>query len=65
MSKKKEEIAKEVIEETAPEVVEEPATAKVDIDAFIARKLKVINELPNKAKAKTLAERLMRHKEVR
>ena len=31
----------------------------VDRQKFIARKLKVINELPNKAKAKKLAERLL------
>lgn len=37
----------------------------VNVDDFIARKLKVINELPNKAKAKALADRVLRNKEVK
>lgn len=50
----------------------EPKAEKIDIemkvvnvDEFIARKLKVINELPNKAKAKALADRVLRNKEVK
>lgn len=35
---------------------------KVDRKAFVARKLKVINEIPNRAKAKKLAERLLSSK---
>lgn len=30
----------------------------VDVQAFINRKLKAINEMPNKAKARALAERV-------
>lgn len=37
-------------------------TKKVNRNAFVARKLKVINDLPNKAKAKKLAERLLSSK---
>lgn len=81
MAKKKQDVApivnEEVIEETPieeipeeihEEIVEEeeqPQEKGVDIDAFIERKLKVINELPNKAQAKSLAERVLRHKESR
>lgn len=35
---------------------------KVDRQKFIARKLKAINEMPNKAKAKALAYRVMNTK---
>lgn len=35
---------------------------KVDVNAFIARKLKVINELESEAKAKFLAERVLENK---
>lgn len=34
----------------------------VDIEAFIARKLKAINEMDDKAKARDLARRLMMNK---
>ena len=48
--------------EKAPQKVKEAVNSR---EAFIARKLKVINEMPNKAKAKELAERVLRNKEVR
>lgn len=35
---------------------------KVDVSAFIARKLKAINEMDNKALARDLAKRLMMNK---
>lgn len=35
---------------------------KVDVAAFIKRKLKAINEMPNKAMARDLAKRLMLNK---
>lgn len=35
---------------------------KVDVAAFIQRKLKAINEMPNKAMARDLAKRLMLNK---
>ena len=37
---------------------------KVDVDAFIARKLKVINTWPDGVKKQRAAERLLRNKEV-
>lgn len=48
MSEKKEEKA-----------VEKPV---VDIEAFIARKLKAVNEMDNRAMARDLAKRLMMNK---
>lgn len=49
-----------------PKKVEAPAVVKksVDVDAFIARKLKVINELPDGAKKRNAAERVLKNKEV-
>ena len=46
--------------------VEKPAVVKksVDVDAFIVRKLKVINELPDGAKKRNAAERVLKNKEV-
>lgn len=54
----------EVVEEIVEEVVEvkpekKPMKKTVDVDAFINRKLKVINEMTNKAQAKALAERVI------
>lgn len=63
-----EEIIEEEINEEAPEEVpvqKEQKRDEVDMKAFIERKLKVINELPNKAQAKSLAERVLRHREVK
>lgn len=37
----------------------------VDRDAWIARKLKVINELPDGAKKRNAAERVLKNKEVK
>jgi hypothetical protein len=60
MAKKKSE---EVIEPIAEEVVEVEET-KVDTadktEEFIARKLKAINRMENPAKAKRLADRVLR-----
>lgn len=41
---------------------EKEAPAKVDVNAFIARKLKDINEFENEAKAEFLAERVLSNK---
>lgn len=41
---------------------EKEASAKVDVDAFIARKLKDINEMDNEAKAEFLAARVLSNK---
>lgn len=39
-----------------------PKVAKVDVNAFVARKLKAINEMENKAMARDLVKRLMMNK---
>lgn len=44
------------VEETKAEVIEEDLKP-----TFIERKLKVINEMPNKAKAQRLAERVLKN----
>lgn len=44
------------------EDIKKEAVRKVDRQKFIARKLKVINEMPNKAKARYLANRILSHK---
>ncbi len=73
MAKKKSEIIEqeavfeeapvEVIEENIVEEVVEPvATEQPSGDAFRDRTLKAINQMENKAKAKRLADRLMRKK---
>lgn len=36
--------------------------ATVDVNAFIARKMKALNEMENKAKARELAKRLIMNK---
>lgn len=43
-------------------VEKKPVKAKLDVEKFIARKLKAINEMNDEAKAKELAERVMRNK---
>ena len=63
-----------IFDETPVEVVEpvrenrepkKPVGKKsVDVDAWIARKLKVINEWPDGAKKKNAAERVLKNKEV-
>lgn len=58
----------EPFEEPIEEVkkVEKPVVKKsVDVEAFIARKLKVINERPDGAKKRNAAERILRNKEVK
>ena len=60
MAKKKSE---EVIEPVAEEVVEVEETVEETADKteeFIARKLKAINRMENPAKAKRLADRVLR-----
>lgn len=44
------------------EKVEEKTPEKVDVDAFIARKLKAINEMENEALAQFLAQRVLDNK---
>ena len=52
-------ITEEVKEERKPE----PKRAKkVDVRKWQARTLKVINEMPDKAKAKKIAARVLKHK---
>lgn len=41
---------------------EKEVPEKVDVDAFVARKLKAINEMENKAKARFLAQRILESK---
>lgn len=41
---------------------EKKKVEKVDTQAFINRKLKAINNMPNKAKARALAERVLNNK---
>ena len=50
-----------------PKKFEKPAVVKksVDRDAWIARKLKVINEYPDGAKKRNAAERVLKNKEVK
>ena len=58
MAKKKSE---EVIEPIAEEVVEEVKEDTTDkTEEFIARKLRAINSMENPAKAKRLADRVLR-----
>lgn len=52
-------------EKKAEEKKVETPKAKVNLEAFVTRKLKTINEMSNKAKAKSLAERVLRNKEVK
>lgn len=61
------EVVEPIVEEVEqPKKVEAPAVVKksVDVDAFIARKLKVINEMPDGAKKRNAAERVLKNKEV-
>ena len=61
MAKKKEPIEEIKAKEVMVESVEENAE-QADVEAFIARKLKVINEMSDRAKAKRLAERVLRNR---
>lgn len=49
-------------EKEAPEKKEKETPEKVDVDAFIARKLKAINEMDDEAEAKFLADRVLGNK---
>lgn len=40
-------------------MAEKKETKSVNVDAFIARKLKALNNVPNKARAKRDAERVL------
>lgn len=55
-----------VVEEKKTALVEpkKAAEKKTDADAFIARKLKVINEWPDGAKKRAAIDRLFRNKEA-
>ena len=48
--------------EEKPVVKEKKKAKGVDVQAFVARKLKAINLMTNEAKARGLAERVMRNK---
>lgn len=50
------------IEAEKPVVKEKKKAKGVDVQAFVARKLKAINLMTNEAKARGLAERVMRNK---
>lgn len=60
-AKKKEEPIEEikVEENTVVESVEDKAS---EVDEFVTRQLMAINTLPNRAKAKRLAERVLRNR---
>lgn len=59
--KKKEEPIEEIkVEEAVVDSVEEEKDASVD--TFIARQLMVINQMPDRAKAQRLAERVLRNR---
>lgn len=58
--KKKEEPIEEIkVEEAVMESVEEKDAF---VERFIARQLMVINQMPNRAKAQRLAERVLRNR---
>lgn len=46
--------------EKAEEIIETKPV--VDVDKFIARKLKALNEMENKAKARSLGERVLKNR---
>lgn len=49
----------EAVEKTEEIIETKPA---VDVDKFIARKLKALNEMENKAKARSLGERVLKNR---
>lgn len=53
-----------VAEEKKAAPVEPKKPVKADVEAFIARKLKVINEWPDGVKKRAAIERLFRNKEA-
>ena len=55
-------LAEEKAVEEKPVVKEKKKAKGVDVQAFVARKLKAINLMTNEAKARGLAERVMRNK---
>ena len=50
----------EAVEEKTEEIIETKPV--VDVDKFIARKLKALNEMENKAKARSLGERVLKNR---
>lgn len=57
---------KEKVIEKAEEKVEKKPTKKgVDVQAFIKRKLQVINAMPDGAKKRKRAERVLKNKEAK
>lgn len=58
-AKKKEPIEEIKVEDAVVESVEETVS---DADEFITKQLMAINQLPNRAKAKRLAERVLRNR---
>lgn len=60
MAKKKKEPIEEIkVEEAVVESVEESVVEEDFVERFIATQLTAINKLPNRAKAKRLAERVL------
>jgi hypothetical protein len=57
---KNKEVEEPVVEEIVEEVVVEETEPKDNTEAFITRKLRAINGLENQAKARRLADRLLR-----
>lgn len=49
----------EAVEAKTEEIVEK---APVDVEKFIQRKLKALNEMDNRAKAKALGERVLKNR---
>lgn len=63
MAKKKNEPIEEIkVEDTVIESVEEKAAAEDFAEKFIASQLMAINKLNDRAKAKRLAERVLRNR---
>lgn len=68
MAKEKKDLPIEDVKENylfTPVEEEKAPPVKNDVDAFIERKLKVINEWPDGAKKRAAVERLFRNKEAK
>lgn len=61
-AKKKEPIDEIKVEDAVVESVEEPKAEEDFAEEFIVKQLMAINKLPNRAKAKRLAERVLRNR---
>lgn len=55
-------MADEKVKAEKAKKAEIPVDEPIDVEAFINRKLKAINKMANKAKAKSLANRVMNNK---